>query len=207
MRRLRTLAFTLPLLAAITLHSPAAEAKLVEIWGSGLTGYGWGQGYDDATQGDNDFYRWVRGGAFGFEVGAKILFIGAFVDYLRWFGGSAGANLITFNLGGDWTIDLSKRWRLVIRGAGGYYHGTLPSDATMEIDGIKVTQVNTRGVGMRGGLGLRYDFAKVFSVGVTPELGYHYFFGGAEESVTNTDNNSSGLDFNVLAYFRVGFGF
>ena len=85
MKTLRQMGFALPLFLAIALHSPASEAKLVEIWGSGLTGYGWGQG-----NGDNDFYRWVRGGAVGFEVGAKVLFIGAFVDYLRWFGGEAG---------------------------------------------------------------------------------------------------------------------
>ena len=202
MKTLRQMGFALPLFLAIALHSPASEAKLVEIWGSGLTGYGWGQG-----NGDNDFYRWVRGGAVGFEVGAKVLFIGAFVDYLRWFGGEAGANLITFNLGGDWEIGLTDSFSLVIRGAGGYYHGTLPSDASMDVDGVKVTQINTRGVGFRAGIGPRFTFWKVFSVGVTPEIGYHYFFGGAEESIANTDNNSSGLDFNVLAYFRVGLGF
>jgi len=185
--------------------STPAHAKLFEVWGSALTGYGWGTG-----DGDNDFYRWVRGGAVGAEVGIKVLFIGVFVDYLRWFGGDAGANMITINLGGDWTIDLSKRWRLVIRGAGGYYYGTLPDDVKMEVEGIQVTvndQVNTRGIGVRAGIGPRYDFAKVFSIGITPEIGYHYFFGGASEPITQTDNNSSGMDVNILAYFRIGFGF
>jgi hypothetical protein len=203
----RALRALLPILTVAVLgaSSGTAHAKLVEVWGSGLGGYGWGTG-----NGDNDFYRWVRGGAGGFEVGVKILFSGAFVDYLRWFGGDAGANMLSFNIGGDWTIDLSKRWRLVIRGAGGYYLGTLPSDVKMEVEGIEVTvndQVNTRGVGARVGVGLRYEFWKVFSVGITPELGYHYFFGGAEEPITQTDNNSSGFDVNILAHLRVGFGF
>lgn len=181
--------------------SVPAEAKLFEVWGSGLAGGGWGDGGDSPK----DFYRWARGGAAGVEVGIKILFIGAFVDYLRWFGGEQGADLITFNLGGDFDINLVKNLSLIIRVAGGYYHGLLPSGATIVVDGVPVDQVNTRGVGARAGIGLRYSFLKVFSVGCTPEVGYHYFFGGAESSIT--DDNSSGWDLSVLGYFRVGFGF
>jgi len=201
MRRVLLVLLPVVILAA----SAPAHGKLVEVWGRGQMGYGWGTG-----NGDNDFYRWVRGGAFGAEVGVKILFIGVFIDYLRWFGGDAGSNMLTFNLGGDWTIDLSKRWRLVIRGSGGYYFGTLPDSVKMTVEGIEVTihdQVNTRGFGARAGVGLRYDFAKFFSVGLSPVVGYHYFFGGAAEPIAQTDNNSSGFDFNILAYFRVGFGF
>jgi hypothetical protein len=193
----------LALLVALTLAGSArpAEAKLFEIWGSGLAGYGWGYG-----NGAKDFYRWVRGGAAGFEVGAKILFIGAYFDYLRYFGGDAGANLMTFNLGGDWEIKLVGGLSLVLRAAVGYIQGTLPDDATVMVDGIPVTQVNTRGIGIHGGPGLRYTFLKVLSVGTTPEIGWHYFFGGGNIPINATDENSSGLDFNVLAYFRVGFG-
>jgi hypothetical protein len=178
-----------------------AEAKFFEIWGSGLVGGGWGKG-----NGATDFYRWASGGAGGFEVGAKILFISAFVDYLRWFGGEEGANLITFNLGGDYALELGKTFAIVFRLAFGYYHGTLPTDATIMLDNVEVNQVNTRGIGVHGGLGPRITFLKFFSVGVTPEIGYHYFFGGAGKPITSTDQNSSGFDLNVLAYFRVGFG-
>jgi len=193
----RILKILLPVLLLTT--SSVAEAKLFEVWGSGLAGYGYGQGNSV-----KDFYHWASGGAVGVEVGIKIIFIGAFVDYLHWFG-EEPAELFTFNLGGDWGIGLTKSLDLVIRAAGGYYHGLLPSNATIEIDGVKITQVNTRGVGVRGGVGLRYNFAKVLSVGVTPEFGYHYFFGGAETPIT--DQNSSGFDLNILAYFRVGVGF
>lgn len=198
-RHVRPLLMLLPVLILLS-HAPAAEAKMFEIWGSGLGGYAYGQGNSE-----KDFYRWVRGGAVGFEVGAKILFIGAFVDFLRFFGGDAGANLITFNLGGDFDIGLSDNTALVIRAAGGYYHGTLPSDASMEIDQVEVTMVNTRGVGARAGIGLRYTFAKVFSIGVAPEIGYHYFFGGKEQSIA--DDNSAGFDLTVLGYLRLGVGF
>lgn len=193
----RILKILLPVLLLTT--SSVAEAKLFEVWGSGLGGYGYGQG-DSAK----DFYHWASGGAVGVEVGIKILFIGAFVDYLHWFGDEP-AELFTFNLGGDWAIGLTKSLDLVIRAAGGYYHGLLPSDATIEVDGVQITQVNTRGVGVRGGVGLRYNFAKVLAVGITPEFGYHYFFGGAETPIT--DQNSDGFDLNILAYFRVGVGF
>jgi hypothetical protein len=197
-RLLRPLRILVPLL--VLAHAAPAEAKLVEIWGSALAGYGYGDG-----DSGKDFYAHVRGGAVGAEVGVKILFIGAFIDYLRWFGGDFGANLITFNLGGDWDIGLTKRLSLIIRAAFGYYYGTLPDDAKYHDPDLGETvQVDTRGIGVRGGLGLRYSFWKVLSIGVTPEIGYHYFFGGADQSVT--ENNSSGYDINILAYFRVGVG-
>lgn len=179
--------------------APSAEAKLFEVWGSGLVGGGYGAG-----NGDKDFYRWVRGGAGGVEVGAKVLFIGAFVDYLRWFGGDAEANLITFNLGGDTSFNLTDSLSLVLRLAGGYYHGTLPNDATLISSNVLIQQTDTRGVGAHGGVGLRYSFAHIFSVGITPEIGYHYFFGGADTPIT--ENNSHGWDFLALAYLRVGIG-
>ena len=40
-----------------------------------------------------------------------------------------------------------------------------------------------------------------------PEIGYHYFFGGADDNVTDTGQNSSGWDFRVMGFVRVGFGF
>jgi hypothetical protein len=178
-----------------------AEAKFFEVWGSGLVGGGWGKG-----NGATDFYRWASGGAGGFEVGAKILFISAFVDYLRWFGGDAGANMLSFNLGGDYALELGKTFALVFRLAFGYYHCTLPTDATLQVEGVQINQVNTRGIGVHGGLGPRITFLRFFSVGVTPEIGYHYFFGGAGVPINNMDNNSSGFDLQVLGYFRVGFG-
>ncbi len=182
--------------------APRAEAKLFEFWGSGLMGYAWGQGNSE-----KDFYRWVRGGAVGAEVGIKILFIGAFVDYLRFFGGDSGANLLSFNLGGDYALDFGKTFSLVFRLAFAYYLGGLPDNATYTIPGTSISaqNVETRGIGVHGGLGPRFNFLKVLSVGVTPEVGYHYFFGGADQSII--DGNSQGFDFSILAYLRVGLGF
>ncbi len=195
----RTL-FALLAATALTCASAPAEAKLFEIWGSGLAGGGWGKG---GTQ--RDFYSYASGGAAGFEVGAKILFIGAFVDYLRWFGGSSGANLFTFNLGGDYALNLGQRFALVFRLSGGYYLGG-GIDRTAVKDNIEFQYGKTRGVGFRGGVGLRVNFLKVFSVGVTPTFGYHYFFGSSEEDPTKTEENSSGFDLTVLGYLRVGVG-
>lgn len=180
-----------------------ADAKIFEVWGSALAGGGWGKG-----KSGRDFYQWAGGGAIGGEVGLKILFLSAFVDYLRFYGGNVGANQVGINLGGDWTIGLGAV-DLVIRASGGFYWGTLPDNATNLISGASVNSdnVNTRGVGFRGGLGLRYPFAKIFAIGVTPMMGYHYFFAGANEDITDTDNNSSGWDFHVLGYLRVGLGF
>lgn len=183
----------------LLLSAQTAQAKLFEVWGSGLLGGGYGAG-----NGDKDFYKWASGGAAGVEVGAKILFLGGFIDYLRWFGGKAGANLLSFNLGGDSTFDLALGLALVFRLAGAYYEGGLPDDATLMVNNVAVKQVNTRGVGIHGGLGLRYYIAPFLSVGITPEIGYHYFFGGA--GLTIDDQNSAGWDFQALAYARVGIG-
>jgi hypothetical protein len=189
---------------ALTLAGSArpAEAKIFEVWGSGLAGYGWG--YGDSSK---DFFKWARGGAAGVEVGVKILFIGAYFDYLRYFGGDVGANLMTFNLGGDFDIKLVGGLSLVLRAAVGYMQATLPESqdtSFCDSNGICTRMANTRGIGIHGGPGLRYTFLKVLSVGCTPEIGWHYFFGGASTPIT--EGNSSGLDFNVLAYFRVGLG-
>jgi len=181
----------------VTTSATKAEAKIVEIWGAGLIGYAYGEGSTD-----KDFFRFARGGAGGFEVGAKLLFFSAFIDYLRFFGGTAGANLLGINLGGDGDINLAGSVSLILRAAGTFYVGTLPSDAA--VNQSTGAMVNTRGVGARGGLGLRYGFLKVLSVQLLPEVGYHYFFGGAEQSVLS--DNSSGWDFRVMAYLRAGIG-
>ena len=120
MKHLRLIA----LLTAFTIAAPrVAEAKIFEVWGSGLIGAAFGNGRTS-----RDFFSWAGGGAAGFEVGAKVLFISAFVDYLRFFGGDAGANLVSFNLGGDGAIGFGGI-ELVLRGAGTFYVGTLDNDA------------------------------------------------------------------------------
>jgi hypothetical protein len=192
--KLKTIAAAAVALTLLCAAPPKAEAKLFEFWTQGLIGGGWGDGTTD-----KDFYRFASGGAGGLEVGIKILFIGVIVDYLHYFGGDSRADIMTFNLGGDYAIKLAKWFQIVIRVQGGYYHGWLPDD------GGEVSETNTRGVGAKAGLGIRFSFAKILSVGITPTIGYHYFFGGAHQSIT--DNNSHGWDFHALAYFRIGFGF
>ncbi|MCC6749508.1 MAG: hypothetical protein IT371_17720 [Deltaproteobacteria bacterium] len=198
MKRLLLAALTALMITSV---APRAEAKIFEVWGSGLLGTSFGNGKTG-----KDFFSWVGGGAAGAEVGVKLLFLGAYIDYLRFFGGDAGANLVSFNLGGDGTVNFGPL-ALVFRLAGAFYIGTLPDDVTILRDGvaIKGNNVHTRGIGVRGGLGLRYTFLKIFSVGCTPQVGYHYFFGGADEDPRN--ENSHGWDFQALGYFRVGLGF
>lgn len=197
-----TLIGTLALGACLFGAPRLAEAKLVEIWGSGLIGGATGNGKTN-----RDFYNWAGGGAAGVEVGARVLFIGAYVDYLRFFGGDTGANLVGFNLGGDGEIGLMGKLSLVFRLAGAFYLGSLdragPRGASAE---ARTEHVQTRGVGVRGGVGLRYSFAKIFSIGTTPQVGYHYFFGGADEDLTDVDQNSSGWDFQFMGYLRASLG-
>jgi hypothetical protein len=193
--KLKTLAAALVALTLTFAAPRPAEAKLFEIWGSGLIGGGWGKGKTD-----KDFYQHASGGAAGFEVGLKILFIGVIVDYLHFFGGTSRADIMTFNLGGDWAIKIAKWFHIIIRVQGGYYYGILPDDNSVE-----VSETNTRGVGAKGGIGVRFNFLKVLSVGITPTVGYHYFFGGAHQSIL--DNNSHGVDIHALGYLRLGFGF
>ena len=201
-RLLKLLVVGAPLVLMLAQARPA-EAKLFEVWGQVHTGYGYGTG-----NGDNDFYRWVRGAVVGGEVGVKILFFGVFIDYAHYLGGDNDADLLTFNLMlFNWNIELSDSWSLGLRVAGGYYHGILPDSSTIVIDNVEVDQVNTRGIGARAGLDLRYSFSKVFGIGITAQPGIHYFLGGVDESVTDTVENSFGFDLTALAYFRLGLGF
>lgn len=198
---MKKLIFAVPL-ALVLLSAPRpAEAKVFEVWGSAIAGGVFGNGNAES---ERDFFNWASGGGAGFEVGARFLFFGAWIDYVRFFGGDAGANLFTFNLGGDTTIGLSGGLKLVLRLAGSFYYGTI-DDATA--GGISSDQVDTRGIGFRGGVGLRYVFARVFSLGVMPEGGYHYFFGGSDDNALDTENNSHGWNLRLMGYFRVGLGF
>jgi hypothetical protein len=73
-------------------------------------------------------------------VGVRFLFLSAYIDYLRFFGGDAGANLISFNFGGDSAISLTKSWKLVLRLSGTFYYGTL--DSASRPDATTAGQVN-----------------------------------------------------------------
>ena len=200
--RAKAAAVVLAALLPLLLSRPA-EAKIVELYGNLLAGGVTGNGKTD-----RDFFNWAGGGAAGFEVGAKIVFVGAYVEYLRFFGGDTGANLLSFNLGGDGEIGLGKSWALVLRLAGAYYLGSLDNE-TRSSSGADISSrpVKTRGVGARAGIGIRYKFAKILAVGITPQAGYHYFFGGAKDNASDLSQNSSGYDLQALAYFRVGVGF
>lgn len=195
------------LIAAVTALTlmgiaPRAEAKLFEVWASGLAGGGYG-----TSTSNKDFFKHVNGVSVGAELGIKILFIGAYVGYERYLTGTGYGDFVSFNLGGDFTLSLTKRLDLVIRAGGGFYLATLPDTAKYYDEDLKRDEPmeSTRGVGARAGAGLRFKFAKVFAIGITPTLGYHYFFGPSGTSMT--DDNSHGFDVTALAYFRVGLGF
>ncbi len=193
------------LIAAVTALAimgvaPRAEAKIFEIWASALAGGGYG-----TSTSNKDFFRHVNGMSVGAEVGFSVLFIGAYVTYERYLVGNGYGDFVSFNLGGDWDVSLTKSLDLVIRAGGGFYLATLPDTATYTRDGVQNELESTRGVGARAGAGLRFKFAKVFAIGITPTLGYHYFFGPSSTSMD--DDNSHGFDVTALAYFRFGLGF
>lgn len=193
--------FALSLALALLVASRPADAKIFEVWGSGIAGAVLGNGN---AASDRDFFNWASGGGAGVEIGARFLFLGAFIDYVRFFGGDAGANLFTFNLGSDTEVGLSGGLKLVLRLAGSFYYGTLDSTT---VGGETSAAVNTRGIGARGGVGLRYVFARIFSLGFTPEIAYHYFFGGSDSNLADTSTNSHGWNLRLMGYFRVGLGF
>ena len=186
----------------LLLSAHKAEAKWFEFWVAPVAGYGWG-----TSQTDKDFFAHANGGAIGAEVGVKLLFIGLYADYLGWFGSdfdAFDAHLITVNLGGDWDLGLTDNLSLVIRAGAGFHLGFLPAESYVVINEITYSQESTRGVGVRAGLGIRYGFAKVLSIGLLPMLGYHYYFGGPGTPVNH--ENSSGFDITIMANFRLGLG-
>ncbi len=190
------------LATSILLAAPRAEAKWFEFWVAPVAGYGWGYGTSD-----KDFYNHANGGAIGAEVGVKILFIGIYADYMGWIGSdfdAFSAHLITANLGGDWALELTDNLHLLIRVGAGIQLGLLPEESIVEINDVKYEQKSTRAVGVRAGLGIRYGFAKVLSIGLLPMIGYHYAFGGPGTPVNH--GNSHGFDVTILAFFRLGLG-
>ncbi|MCK5797744.1 MAG: hypothetical protein KAI47_11200, partial [Deltaproteobacteria bacterium] len=104
--------FAFPLVVMLIAAPRPAEAKIFEVWGTAMGGGIFGDG--SATS-DRDFFKWAGGGGAGVEVGVRFLFLGAWIDYIRFFGGDAGANLMSINLGGDTTVSLTKHLKLVLR--------------------------------------------------------------------------------------------
>src|SRR4029434_3631369 len=102
---------------------------------------------------------------------------------------------------------LTEHLSLVLRLSGTWYWGQLDSASRVTGDGTRVStaQVDDKGVGFRGGVGLRYTFAKIFLVGMTPLIGYHDFFKGGDSNAGPV-KSSSGWDFQALAYLRAGVG-
>lgn len=197
-------AVSLALTLALAVPSAAqAQGRVLGLWAAALAGGGTGRG-----ETGRDFYEWAGGGAVGFEAGLRVLFLSAYLEYLRYFGGAVGANLWSVNLGGDHELRFGEHWGLVLRLAGSYYFGSL-DDGQRLIDGrlFDSDWVDTRGVGFRAGLGPRYHFAKVFSTGILPQVGYHYFFHGSDvEPPLGRQSDSDGWDLQVLAYLRIAFG-
>ncbi len=199
------LALTLAMSAAEGLMGAStarADSGLLTVWAAPKLGGALG------GNNDLDFYRWAGGGTAGIEAGVRILFIGAYFEYLRFFGGDVGANLMSINLGGDNEFRFTKNWSLVLRLASSFYFGSL--DQGEKLVGGQVLSseaVNTTGIGFRGGVGPRYTFLRIFSVGITPQIGYHYFFAGGDDALAAPrGNNVGGWDFQAMAYFRVGLG-
>lgn len=188
---------------SVSTVAAAEPPRLLEIWASGGIGGVVGRGERGV-----DLYQWASGGAAGFEAGIRVLFIAAYLEYLRAFGGEAGANLWSINIGGDSPIPLSEHWALNIRLAGAYYFGNVDNNRNQVVEGIPYNSdaVNTKGFGVRFGVGPRYTFARFLSVGVTPQIGYHYLYRGSDTDVPGLDQNSSGWDFQALAYLRFGIG-
>jgi len=188
-------------------HSTRAHAKLFEAWASALTGLADGRGKTD-----RDFYTWTGGMASGVEVGAKLLFLTGYIDYLRFFQGT-GANLISINLGSDGRIGFPLLpIKVVYRIATSGYLGSLGKGTRTLDDGTEIDSENikTRGVGARAGVGLEYTFLKVMSLGLRPMIGYHYFFGGSadgqDQNGVELSQNSHGIDYQAMLYLRIGLG-
>lgn len=188
---------------AVLPQTALAEGKIIGMWASGTLGGAIGRG-DHSS----DMYEWASGGAAGAEIGMHILFLGAYFEYVRMFGGDAGANMMSLNFGGDNEFKFGEKFGLVLRLAGSWYFGNMNSETrTRNGREERSSWVDTKGVGGRFGLGFRYHFMKVLSVGMTPQIGYHYFFYGRDETPTlGNSSESHGWDFQALAYLRFGIG-
>jgi hypothetical protein len=171
-----------------------AEARLIDLHAGVLAGGMTGWGSDSRTP---DFFNKTRGGAFGAEVGVKLLVFDLSVRFLQvadtgGLTGTLAQAMLGFEIDvpvGEARTEDGKR-KLILRPgvAGGVGFGTPGPVQTP----YNAAQISDKGVLTQFKLALEYNIYPLLGIGVEADAGYHYFLGGAATAVNDTQDHSSG---------------
>lgn len=169
-----------------------AEARLIDLHAGALAGGMTGWGADSRTP---DFFNKTRGGAFGAEVGVKLLVFDLSVRFLQVVDGSGLSGtlaqaLLGFEIDvpvGEARTEDGKRKMILRPGiAGGVGLGTPGPVQTP----YSSAQVSDKGIISQFKLALEYNVFPMLGLGVEADAGYHYFLGGA--ALNDTQSHSAG---------------
>jgi hypothetical protein len=190
-----------------------AEARLIDLHAGARAGgiVGWG-----TTPGTPDFFDSSRGGAFGAEVGVKVLVLdlsASFFQVVNSHGrvGTLSQALLGFEIdvpmGNAQTAD--GRPKLILRpglGSGVAFGTPGPVHAPLSND-----QISHKGLVSQAKLALEYSPHPLFGFGVEGDFGYHYFIGGGAAALspgmTSISDHSSGYHLLGLATVTFHLGY
>ncbi|MDX2021768.1 MAG: hypothetical protein SF187_16130 [Deltaproteobacteria bacterium] len=207
----RPLVFASSLCAGL-LCASQADAKLLDVYGSTKMGYITGRGTNTLNPNASDYFDIEKGPAFGFEVGAEILFLDFMINGTRIFDqaadsrGEDGAGYFfqfLTGIDGDFAVgegdDPSTFLRVGVNGGaalGTHRKVKAPLDNA---------QVSDKGFVANGVVALDYHLGKLFVVGVELMPGYHYFFPGGDSDKNqslNGDDQSKGMHVMGMAFLQ-----
>lgn len=172
-----------------------AEARLIDLYAGATAGgvTGWG-----TTPNTPDFFDSTHGGAVGFDLGVKLLFIDVDVNFLQVLNGSGTSGTLTqfllgsrvdFPLGPARFPDGEPVHVLEPKVAAGFGFGT-PGP----VHGGQLTddQISAKGVVTNASLGYEYYVNPFIAVGGQATFGWHYFFGGDVVNSSSIQGHSNG---------------
>lgn len=199
------------LAAAVLVASLAApslaEARLVDLRAGLRTGALIGWGTDSSTP---DFFEKTRGGAMGFEVGAKLLVLDLSANFLQVINGDGRVGTLTqLLLGVEIDIPIGSgrsnqgRNRTILRPgiSGGFGFGT-PGPVDPPLDN---SQISDKGFVSQLKIGVEHFLNPYVGLGVEGDLGYHYFLGG--QVITSNKDFSSGMHMMLLGTATLHLGY
>jgi hypothetical protein len=195
--------------AAVLAGAGAAEARLIDLRAGLRAGGIIGWGSDAATP---DFFDETRGGAMGFEIGAKLLVLDLSANFLQVINGDGRVGTLTqLLLGIEVDIPVGRgrsvytKKKTILRPglSGGFGFGT-PGPVDPPLDN---SQISDKGFVSQLKLGLEHFLTPYVGLGVEGDVGYHYFLGGTVVSLSNSKSFSSGYHMMALGTVTLHLGY
>jgi hypothetical protein len=202
---MRALGLSSLVLSSLLLGRPA-HAKLLDLYGGvkvgGVSGFGTGK----LDMRSSDYYEIERGPAFGFELGAELLFIDVSATGTQMFDGDGTAGTFWQLLVGidtDLPVDSRRDPRTFLRlGFNGGVHFGLHRKVDPPLSNDEVSDY---GFVTHGIVAIEHHLGKLFIVGAEVNPGFHYFAEGGGAAINDSTNHSQGFQVMGFLTARVHF--